>query len=161
MPDPFTVAKEYGPGRGPGPKTQPEHALSELLGSQRLGVLASTKKDGHPHLATMSYVWDPESRIIRITPVDGRIKTRHVRRDPRAALHVTTPDYLAFAVAEGTAEVSPPSTVPGDATGRELLAMHPLERAEDEAAYLKNMVEDHRVVIRLSVTHLYGGGLDA
>jgi len=160
MPDPFTVAKEYGPGRGPGPISPAREALSELLGSQRLGVLASIKRDGHPHLATMSYVWDPGTRIIRITSVDGRIKTRHFRRDPRAALHVTTADYLAFAVAEGIAEVTPPSTVPGDDTGRELLAMQPLERSEDEAAYLNNMVEDRRVVIRLRVEHLYGGGLD-
>ena len=30
----------------------------------------------------------------------------------------------------------------------------------DEAAFLRNMVEDRRVVITLRVERLYGGGLD-
>src|SRR2546423_12864997 len=106
MADPFEVAQDYGPGRGPGPITVHEQDLSDLIAAQRLGVLASTKRDGRPHLATMSYRWYPAERLLRITSVAGRIKVRHLQADPRASLYVSTPDFLRYAVAEGTAEIS-------------------------------------------------------
>ncbi|WP_163508160.1 pyridoxamine 5'-phosphate oxidase family protein [Fodinicola acaciae] len=158
--DPLTVTQGYGPGRGPGPIAQPEDKLSELLGSQDFGVLATVKRDGTPHLTTMSYSWSPEERLIRITSVDDRIKVRHIRNDPRAALHVSTADHLAFVVAEGRAEVSEVTTVPGDATGRELLSIQKVPvAAADEERFFHNMVEDRRLVIRIHVTHVYSGGL--
>ena len=53
------------------------------------------------------------------------------------------------------------TTVPGDAIGRELLALTPgFEDSADEAAFLGQMVEDRRVVIRLRVSRLYGTALD-
>lgn len=161
MADPFEVARDYGPGRGPGPISVAEHDLSELLAGQRLGVLASTKRDGRAHLATMSYHWYPAERLLRITSVAGRIKVRHFQADPRASLYVSTPDFLRYAVAEGTAEVSDPSRTPGDAVGRELLEMDGTVALADEEAFLQNMVADRRLVIRIHVTHLYGGGLAA
>lgn len=157
--DPFEVARDYGPGRGPGPIEVKEQDLSELLAAQQLGVLASTKRDGRAHLATMSYHWYPDAKLLRITSVAGRIKVRHFRADPRASLYVSTPDFLRYAVAEGTAEISETATTPGDAVSRELLAMDSGIAAADEDAFLQNMVADHRLVIRIHVTHLYGGGL--
>jgi hypothetical protein len=68
---------------------------------------------------------------------------------------------MSFAVAEGLGEVSPVSSVPGDETGRELLAMRPpFADAADEVLFLRNMAEDRRAVIRLRVSRLHGGGLD-
>lgn len=157
--DPFEAARGYGPGRGPGPVVVTEQDLSDLLATQRLGVLASMKRNGRPHLATMSYRWYPDERLIRITSVAGRIKVRHFLADPRASLYVSTPDFLRYAVAEGAAEISEPSAALGDAVGRELLAMDGGISAEDEVAFLQNMVEDRRLVIRLQVHRLYGGGL--
>lgn len=142
MPDPFTVALEYGPGRGPGPVVPSQQSLIGLLGAQRMGVLATLKRNGYPHLTTMAHTWSEPERIIRISSVSGRIKVLHLQRDPRAAFYVTSPDYMAFAVAECDAEVSLPSTAPGDEVGRELLAMRPAVPPEDEAAFLKNMVAD-------------------
>jgi PPOX class probable F420-dependent enzyme len=161
MPDPFTIAVDYEPGRGPGPIAPSPQGLARLLGEHRIGVLATFKRNGYPHLATMAYAWSETEQIIRISSVAGRAKPRHLRHDPRAALYVTTPDHLSFAVAEGAAEVSPPSTTPGDGIGRELLAMQAPLPPEDQAAFLTNMVTDRRLVIRLRVSHLYGGGLDA
>lgn len=67
----------------------------------------------------------------------------------------------SFAVAEGLAEVSEITSVPGDAVGRELLGMIPEgERPEDEAALLEELVAERRVVIRLKVDRLYGTALD-
>ncbi|MGW1680230.1 hypothetical protein [Saccharopolyspora sp. NPDC002376] len=67
----------------------------------------------------------------------------------------------SFAVAEGDAEVSEPTTVPGDVVGRELLEMIPAAaKPEDEGAFLEQLVAERRVVIRLKVDRLYGTALD-
>ncbi|MFJ9558923.1 pyridoxamine 5'-phosphate oxidase family protein [Streptomyces fuscichromogenes] len=145
----------------PAPRPLSDEALSRLLGRRRFGTLATVKRSGHPHLTTMAYSWDPEARIVRFSSTADRVKVRHLRRDPRAALHVTGGDVWSFAVAEGETVVSERTTVPGDAVGRELLAMIPeAERPEDEAAFLEELTAEHRVVIRLKVDRLYGTVLD-
>ena len=148
---------EYGPGQGPGPKPIGEDDLARLLGEQQFAVLATTKKNGHPHVSTVVYAWDPDERIVRISTTDGRAKVKQLRRDPRAALHASSADHMSFAVAEGTAELSDVTEKPGDATGRELLAMTPgFDDPADELAFLEQMVKDRRLVIRLHVARLYG-----
>jgi len=141
----------------PTPTALTDAELSQLLHEQQFGVLASVKRSGHPHLSTVLYRWSPAERVIRISTTADRLKARQLRRDPHAALHVAGPDVWSFAVAEGDAEVSAETTRPGDAIGRELLAMTPgFEDPADEAAFLKQAVDERRVVIRIRVTHLYG-----
>jgi hypothetical protein len=109
----------------------------------------------------MIFTWDADERVIRFSSAEGRIQVDHLRRDPRAALHVQGGDVFSYAVAEGEAQVSEPSAEPGDATGRELLAMvGGLNDAADETAFSQQMVKDRRVVIRLRVSRLYGTALD-
>ncbi|MYR95893.1 MULTISPECIES: PPOX class F420-dependent oxidoreductase [unclassified Streptomyces] len=149
------------PGPGPGPRSLSDGALSALLGAQQFGTLATNKSSGHPHLTTMVYSWDADARVVRFSSTADRVKVRQLRRDPRAALHVPGGDVWSFAVAEGEAEVSEATTVPGDAVGRELLAMaRELEGPQDEGAFLEQLVAERRVVIRLKVTRLYGTALD-
>ncbi|MCR6487156.1 pyridoxamine 5'-phosphate oxidase family protein [Amycolatopsis sp. OK19-0408] len=151
----------FEPGRGPGPAKPTEEALSDLLATHDLGALATVNRAGHPHLSTVAYAWDPAERVVRIGSTLGRAKVRQLAHNPRASLYVSSADQLSFAVAEGAGSVSPVSSVPGDETGRALLAMQaPFTDPGDEAAFLKNMVEDRRVVITLRVERLYGGGLD-
>ncbi|MFA1537647.1 PPOX class F420-dependent oxidoreductase [Actinomadura monticuli] len=148
---------EYGPGQGPGPKPVSEDDLVRLLGEGQFAVLATNKENGHPHVSTVVYAWDPDERVVRISTTAGRAKVKQLRRDPRAALHASSADHLSFAVAEGTAELSDVTEEPGDATGRELLAMTPgFAGRADEQAFLEQMVKDRRLVIRLRVTRLYG-----
>ncbi|WP_297546210.1 TIGR03618 family F420-dependent PPOX class oxidoreductase [Amycolatopsis sp.] len=150
----------YGPGDGPPPRVPDEGELARVLGEYSMGALAAVRKDGHPHLSTVAYAWDAGQRIARISTTADRAKVGMLRRDPRSALYVSTPDFMLFAVGEGDVEISPVSTVPGDATGLELLAMTPgYADPEDEAAYLKQMVADRRLVLRLHVTRLYGTSL--
>ncbi|MER5525135.1 TIGR03618 family F420-dependent PPOX class oxidoreductase [Streptomyces sp. NPDC002677] len=145
----------------PAPRSLSGEALSSLLGRQQFGTLATVKRSGHPHLTTMAYSWDPEARVVRFSTTADRIKVQHLRRDPRAALHVSGGDVWSFAVAEGEAVVSERTTVPGDAVGRELLGMIPeAGRPEDEAAFLEELVAERRVVIRMNVDRLYGTVLD-
>ncbi|MFI6370986.1 pyridoxamine 5'-phosphate oxidase family protein [Streptomyces sp. NPDC050546] len=145
----------------PGPRPLSDEALSDLLGKQQFGTLASVKRDGRPHLTTMVYSWDPEARIVRFSTTAERVKVKHLRRDPRAALHVQGGDVWSFAVAEGEAEVSEVTAIPGDAVGRELLGMIPQgAKPEDEDAFLEELVAERRVVVRLRVDRLYGTALD-
>ncbi|MEO3751269.1 PPOX class F420-dependent oxidoreductase [Streptomyces sp. B6B3] len=147
--------------QGPAPRPLSDEALSGLLGNQQFGTLATVKRSGHPHLTTMLYSWDPETRTVRLSTTADRVKVGHLRREPRAALHVRGDDVWSFAVAEGEAEVSESTTVPGDPVGRELLGMIPrTARPEDEDAFLEQLVAERRVVIRLKVDRLYGTALD-
>ncbi|MEV8389033.1 MULTISPECIES: PPOX class F420-dependent oxidoreductase [unclassified Streptomyces] len=147
--------------QGPAPRTLSDEALSDLLSREQFGTLATNKHSGHPHLTTMLYSWDPEARIVRFATTADRVKVKHLRRDPRAALHVPGGDVWSFAVAEGEAEVSEITTTPGDAVGRELLAMlRSALKPADEDAFLAELVAERRVVIRLRVDRLYGTALD-
>ncbi|MFE2530977.1 PPOX class F420-dependent oxidoreductase [Streptomyces sp. NPDC059371] len=147
--------------QGPAPRPLSDEALSALLGEQQFGTLATVRRSGHPHLTTMLYDWDPTARVIRMSTTADRVKAKHLKHDPHAALHVQGGDAWSFAVAEGTAEASGPTTVAGDAVGRELLEMIPAAaRPTDEEAFLKELVADHRIVIRLRVERLYGTALD-
>ncbi|KPI30548.1 putative enzyme [Actinobacteria bacterium OK074] len=140
-----------------------DDVLSGLLAGQRFGTLATNKPSGHPHLTTMLYHWDPGTRVLRFSTTADRVKVRHLRRDPRAALHVPGGDVMSFAVAEGEAEVSEVTAVPGDAVGRELLTVVPEEfwAAANEQEFLERLVAERRVVVRLRVGRLYGTVLDA
>ncbi|MCL7424794.1 MULTISPECIES: TIGR03618 family F420-dependent PPOX class oxidoreductase [unclassified Streptomyces] len=147
--------------QGPAPRALSDEALSTLLGKQQFGTLATVKRSGHPHLTTMLYSWDPEARIVRFSTTADRIKIAHLRRNPRASVHVQGADVWSFAVAEGDAEVSETTTTAGDAVGRELLGMIPAAaKPEDEDAFLEQLVAERRVVIRLKVDRLYGTALD-
>ncbi|MFF7929201.1 TIGR03618 family F420-dependent PPOX class oxidoreductase [Streptomyces mirabilis] len=147
--------------QGPAPRPLSGEALSHLLGKQQFGTLATVKHTGHPHLTTMLYSWDAEARILRFSTTAERVKVEHLRRDPHAALHVHGDDVWSFAVAEGTASVSEITTVPGDAVGRELLGMVPQDsKPADEAAFLRQLIDERRLVIRLKVERLYGTALD-
>ncbi|MCT4356815.1 TIGR03618 family F420-dependent PPOX class oxidoreductase [Streptomyces sp. Je 1-79] len=148
---------------GPAPRPLSDDALSDLLGTQRFGTLATNKRSGHPHLTTMLYSWDPRARTVRFSTTADRVKLKHLRRDPRAAVHVQGGDVWSFAVAEGEAEVSEATTTPGDEVGRELLSMIPepsRPRGPEEDAFLEQQVAEGRVVIRLKVNRLYGTALD-
>ncbi|OQR60914.1 PPOX class F420-dependent enzyme [Streptomyces maremycinicus] len=149
--------------QGPAPRTLSDDALSALLGRQRFGTLATVRRTGHPHLTTMGFSWDADARIVRFSTTADRVKVRHLHRDPHAALHVPGDDVWSFAVAEGEAEVSGVTTVPGDAVGRELLGMIPADarpEGADEGAFLEQQVAERRVVVRLKVERLYGTALD-
>lgn len=135
--------------------------MSDLLTSRSFGTLATINRSGYPHLTTMIYGWDASAKVVRFFTTADRVKVRHVRDNPRAALHVPGPDAWSFAVAEGEAEVSEITREPGDAIGQEIWAMLPRQmQPEDRDTFFLSLVEERRVVIRLNVARLYGAALD-
>ncbi|GAA1980054.1 PPOX class F420-dependent oxidoreductase [Amycolatopsis minnesotensis] len=135
-----------------------DEALSALLGSRNLGVLATLKRDGRPQLSNVTHFYDAENRRILVSLTDGRAKTKNLRRDPRASYHVTSEDGWSYVVAEGDAELSAVAADPHDAAVEELIDLYRKVQGEhpDWDDYRRAMVEDRRLVLRLPVTRVYG-----
>lgn len=76
-----------------------------LLERPRTAKLATTRRDGRPHVAP---IWiDLDGDILMFTTGKKTVKGRAIRRDPRVSVCVDddTPPY-AFVIVEGMAEVS-------------------------------------------------------
>jgi PPOX class probable F420-dependent enzyme len=135
-----------------------EDRLLALLAGTDRGVLTAIKRDGRPQLSNVNYHYDPDQRLLRVSITDGRAKTANLRRDPRASMYATTPDFDAYVVAEGEADLSPVAADPHDATVTELIDLYRRIQGEhpDWDDYRAAMVRDRRLVLRLPITHLYG-----
>jgi PPOX class probable F420-dependent enzyme len=83
-----------------------------LIAESRLGVLATIKANGLPQLSPVTPFYDREAGVIYVSMTEGRAKTANLRRDPRAALEVTSSDGWAWATAEGTVTLTGPGTDP-------------------------------------------------
>ncbi len=132
-----------------------------LLGESRLGVLATIKADGLPQLSPVTPYYDRAAGIIYVSMTEGRAKTVNLRRDPRAALEVTRADGWAWATAEGTVTLIGPGTDPHGPEVEALVDYYRKAAGEhpDWDEYRAVMVADRRVLMRLSVEHVYGAAL--
>ncbi len=132
--------------------------LLAVISGNSLGVLATIKRDGRPQLSNVSYYFDPRHTLIEVSITEPRAKTRNLRRDPRASMLVTCDDGWSYAVAEGTAELSPPAADPHDDTVEGLIALYRNIAGEhpDWDDYRRAMVTDRRVLMRMPISHLYG-----
>ncbi len=135
-----------------------DQQLLNLIANNSQGILAAVTRAGYPHLTNVLYVWDPAQRIASVSTTADRVKGRILRRDPRAALHVSGSHFWSFAVAECDATVSEVATSPGDEACRELLEVHSAfyGKIADEAAFFAQMIKARRLVVRLQVKRLYG-----
>ncbi|NKY56358.1 PPOX class F420-dependent oxidoreductase [Nocardia flavorosea] len=141
--------------------TNPQFDPRTLLAEGRLGILATIKSDGLPQLSPVTPYYDRDANVIYVSMTEGRAKTVNLRRDPRAALEVTRADGWAWATAEGTVTLIGPGT---DPHGPEVEALVDYYRAAagehpDWDEYRSVMVSDRRVLMKLSVEHVYGAVL--
>ena len=83
-----------------------------LIAESRLGVLATIKSTGVPQLSPVTPYYDRDAGVIYVSMTEGRAKTANLRRDPRAALEVTSSDGWAWATAEGAVTLTGPGTDP-------------------------------------------------
>ena len=133
-------------------------ALLALFAELRGGSLITLKRDGRPQASVVIHVWDPARRAVLISVTDDRVKTRNLRRDPRASYEVVTPDLTAWAVGEGFAELTPPAADPQDDTVEALVDLYRRLAGEhpDWPEYRAAMVADRRVVLTLAFERVYG-----
>ena len=79
--------------------------LEKFLAQPNLGILATLRKDGSPHLTVVWYEY--ENGEVRISVTDTRVKYKHVLRDPRVSLAVTANEQpYKQVVFEGKAQVT-------------------------------------------------------
>lgn len=132
--------------------------LWELFGSRGRAALVTLRRDGRPQLSTVDYMAAGDARLLRVSTTAGRAKVHNLRRDPRASCYVAAADGSAYAVAEGEAELTPTAADEHDATVAELIEVYRGVQGEhpDWSDYRRAMVADRRLVIRLTVSRLYG-----
>jgi PPOX class probable F420-dependent enzyme len=120
------------------------------------GVLVTLRGDGRPQLSNILYVAGASS--VRVSVTDSRAKTRNLRRDPRASLHVSRQDFFAYVVLEGDATLSAVVQAVDDPVVEELVDMYRLAQGEhpDLDEFRQAMVEQKRLVVTLEATRAYG-----
>ena len=132
-----------------------------LLAESRLGVLATIKADGRPQLSPVMPYYDRPAGLLYVSMTEGRAKTANLRRDPRATLEVTGADGWSWATAEGVATLVGPGSEPGGPEVDALVHYYRVAAGEhpDWAEYRAVMVADRRVLMTMTVDHVYGARL--
>jgi PPOX class probable F420-dependent enzyme len=127
-----------------------------FVADHRQGVLTTLRRDGRPQISNIVYGFDGTTARVSVTA--ERAKTKNLRRDPRASLYVCGDNFWAYAIVEGAAELSPVAADPADATVDELVALYRTLSGEhpDWDEYRRAMVNDHRLVVRITPTYAYG-----
>ncbi|WP_186447072.1 PPOX class F420-dependent oxidoreductase [Mycolicibacterium porcinum] len=130
----------------------------DLLAEARLGVLATIKASGIPQLSPVTPFYDRATGVIYVSMTEGRAKTVNLRRDPRAALGVTSADGWAWATAEGPVTLTGPGADPHGPEVEALVDYYRSAAGEhpDWDEYRSVMVSDRRVLMTLTVERVYG-----
>ena len=137
--------------------------LSEALAFLRehagRSVLVTIGRNGRPQLSNVSYVMGDDD-VIRIMVTADRIKTKNLRRDPRASLYVS-PDFRSWVVIEGDAELTAVTASVDDPVNDELVDTYRTiigaRPAPDWDAFRRQMVEERRLLVHLRPTRAYDG----
>jgi PPOX class probable F420-dependent enzyme len=138
--------------------TAPGFDPHTLLADSTLGVLATIKANGLPQLSPVTPFYDRDGGVIYVSMTEGRAKTANLRRDPRAALEVTSPDGWAWATAEGPVALTGPGADPNGVEVEALVDYYRRAAGEhpDWDEYRSVMVSDRRVLMALTVEKVYG-----
>ena len=135
--------------------------LSEALDAARRtrqSTLVTLKSDGKPQLSNVLHTVG-EDGLIRVSVTDDRAKTRNLRREPWAALHLNVGTFWSYVVIEGDVTLSDVTTEPGDAASDELVEVYRGTAGQEHPDwddYRRAMVEEQRLVIRLAPRRAYG-----
>jgi PPOX class probable F420-dependent enzyme len=129
-----------------------------LLAESRIGVLATIKSDGRPQLSPVTPFYDRAAGVVHVSMTNGRAKTANLRRDPRATLEVTSADGWGWATVEGVATLVGPGSDPHGPEVEALVGYYRAAAGEhpDWDEYRRTMVEDRRVLMTMTVDHVYG-----
>jgi uncharacterized protein len=133
--------------------------LLEFVAQRNLGTLATTKRDGRPQLSNVSYAFDADTRLVRISLTADRAKVKNLRRDPRASMLVQSSDGWTYSVVEGDVTLTEQASAPDDATVDELVEVFRMVAGKEHPdwdEYRQAMVDDRRLVARITVNHAYG-----
>lgn len=133
------------------------NAALDFARNLRNGVLVTTRRDGRPQLSNITFVVE-ENGLIAISVTASRAKTANARRDPRVSMHVTAPDFWAYIVIDGQAELTAAAVEPQDDTVEQLVSYYRTLRGEhpDWDEYRSAMVSEARLMLRIRPERAYG-----
>jgi PPOX class probable F420-dependent enzyme len=102
--------------------------------------------------------YDQSADVVYVSMTEGRAKTANLRRDPRAAIEVTSADGWAWATAEGAVTLIGPGTDPHGPEVEALVDYYRSAAGEhpDWDEYRAVMVSDRRVLMALTIDRVYG-----
>jgi PPOX class probable F420-dependent enzyme len=128
-----------------------------FVGARSHGVLVTQRRSGRPQLSNIVYVVG-DDHTVGISVTDSRAKTANLRRNPEASLHVTSDDFWAYVVLDGTVELSPVASAVDDPVVDSLVAMYRRVRGEhpDWDEYRRAMVDEGRILVTLRAASAYG-----
>ncbi len=120
-------------------------------------VLITIRRDGRAQSSDVAYALDGHTFVISVT--DDRAKTANMRRDPRVVVHLSDPPSWSYCSFDGTVELSPVTSEPGDATSDALCDYYAQVTGaphDDWADYRAAMVAEGRLVVRFTPTSVVG-----
>lgn len=126
--------------------------VREFLEKHHGAVMTTVKKDGGPHVARMDVglvdgkLWSSGTQT--------RVRTKHVRRDPRAALVVLdfSQPYRWLALECKVAILEGPDAPELNLKLYRTIAKEP----DDVAEYLEAMVKEQRLIYEFEIVKAYG-----
>ena len=121
------------------------------------GVLITIRKDGRPQSSDISY--DVHDGKIRISVTADRAKTRNMARDNRVVMHVTHRPSWSYVSLDGTVELGPVATSPGDEACLQLQSQYRSVAGKDHPdwdEYFEAMISEGRLVVSLTPTSAVG-----
>lgn len=129
----------------------------EWAAQRHSAVLITIRSNGRPQSSDIAYA--VTDGMIKISVTGDRAKRRNLERDPRAVVHVTSPDAWSYVSLEGDVELSPIAASPDDETVAELAALLCDVQGKDHPdwdEFNQAMVDDQRLVIRFTPTKASG-----
>lgn len=120
----------------------------KFIAAHHRAVLATRRSDGRPQLSPVLAAVDGDGRVI-ISTREGAVKTRNLRRDPRAAVCVLSDGFFGeWVQVDGTAEVVslPDAMELLEDYYRRTAGEHP-----DWPGYRAAMERERRVIVRVSI----------
>jgi PPOX class probable F420-dependent enzyme len=124
---------------------------SEFLRAHHRAVLATFRADGRPQLSPVTAAADDEGRVM-ISTREPAMKTRNLRRDPRASLCVMNDGFFGdWLQVEGDTEIIPLPAAMDLLVDyyRRVSGEHP-----DWDDYRAAMTREQRVILRITVTRV-------
>jgi PPOX class probable F420-dependent enzyme len=122
------------------------HALT-WAAAHKHATLITIRADGRAQSSDVVYHLIDDTFTISLT--NDRAKTRNIRRDQRAVLHISEPAAWSYLSFDGTVELSDITTDPYDATADALVAYYRHVAGGDHdnwAAYRQAMIHEQRLI---------------
>lgn len=137
-----------------------DDALVHWLSGRHQAVLVTLRADGSPQSSNVAVVFRGSTGYVSVT--ETRAKTRNLRRDPRAVLHVLGDSFGQYAALAVRADLGPASTRPSDTAGQDLLRLYETITGRphpNREEFFHAMVAERRLLLTLTAESATTWGL--